>query len=77
MSWKAYRGYPETMTMRQVSVDARDKNNRAEQFKVITTILDATMNGVQISTYTSRWDGEIDQASCRSNGSLYLGGVAA
>jgi hypothetical protein len=42
MSWKTYLSYPETMTMRQVSVDARDKNNRAERFKVITTILDAS-----------------------------------
>jgi Transposase DDE domain len=67
MSWKAYRGYPETMTMRQVSVDARDKNNRAEQFKVITTILDATMNGVQIGAlYERRWDGEVDIRSIKS-----------
>jgi hypothetical protein len=67
MSWETYCGYPETMTMRQVSVDARDKNNRAEQFKVITTILDATIDGVQIGAlYERRWDGEIDLRSIKS-----------
>jgi DDE family transposase len=67
MSWQTYCGYPQTMTMRQVSVDARDKNNRAEQFKVITTILDATMDGVQIGAlYERRWDGEVDLRSIKS-----------
>jgi Transposase DDE domain len=67
MSWETYCGYPETMTMRQVSVDARDKNNRAEQFKVITTILDATIDGVQIGAlYERRWGGEIDLRSIKS-----------
>jgi hypothetical protein len=31
--------------MRQVSVDARGKDNRAEQFKVVTTILDTSIDG--------------------------------
>ncbi len=67
MSWQTYCGYPKTMTMRQVSVDARDKNNRAEQFKVITTILDASMDGVQIGAlYERRWDGEVDLRSIKS-----------
>ena len=34
--------------MRLVSVDARDEDNRAGQFKVVTTILDASINGCQI-----------------------------
>jgi hypothetical protein len=67
MSWKTYLSYPETMTMRQVSVDARDKNNRAERFKVITTILDASIDGVQIGAlYERRWDGEVDLRSIKS-----------
>jgi hypothetical protein len=42
--------------MRQVAVDARDKNNRAEWFKVVTTILDATIDGRQIGElYERRW----------------------
>src|SRR5262245_46331352 len=45
MTGQQYRGYPEALTMRQVSVDARGKNNRAEQFKVITTILDTSIGG--------------------------------
>jgi hypothetical protein len=48
MTGEQYRRYPKSLTMRQVSVDARDKNNRAEQFKVVTTILDASIDGGQI-----------------------------
>jgi hypothetical protein len=67
MSGKQYRSYPESLTMRQVSVDARDQNNRAEQFKVITTILDAAIDGSQIGeVYSRRWDGEIDIRSIKS-----------
>ena len=56
-----YRTYPKTLLMRQVSVDARDKDNRVEQFKVITTILDAAIDGGQIGAlYERRWDGEVD-----------------
>ena len=44
--------------MRQVAVDARDKNNRAERFKVVTTILDASIDGGQIGDlYQRRWNG--------------------
>jgi hypothetical protein len=61
MSGEQYRSYPESLTMRQVSVDARDRNNRAEQFKVVTTILDASIGGGQIGAlYERRWDGEVD-----------------
>jgi hypothetical protein len=61
MTGEQYRSYPESLTMRQVSVDARDRNNRAEQFKVITTILDASIGGEQIgAVYERRWDGEVD-----------------
>ena len=53
--------------MRQVSVDARDKNNRAKQFKVITTILDASVDGQQIGNlYERRWSGEVDIRSIKS-----------
>jgi len=61
MSGEQYRSYPESLIMRQVSVDARGRNNRAEQFKVITTILDASIGGDQIgAVYERRWDGEVD-----------------
>src|SRR5438105_2265812 len=36
MTGTQYRSYPESLTMRQVPVDARGRNNRAEQFKVVT-----------------------------------------
>ena len=67
MAGEQYRTYPKTLRMRQVSVDARDTNNRVEQFKVITTILDASIDGGQIGDlYERRWDGEVDLRSIKS-----------
>src|SRR5215813_12015178 len=48
MKGAQYRTYPESLTMGQVSVDARGQDNRAEQFQVVTTILDAAIDGGQI-----------------------------
>jgi hypothetical protein len=67
MTGTQYRSYPEQLTMRQVTVDARDKNNRAKQFKVVTTILNESVDGQQIRIlYERRWDGEIDIRSIKS-----------
>jgi Transposase DDE domain len=67
MKGEQYRTYPKTLRMRQVSVDARDKDNRVEQFKVITTILDAAIDGGQIGNlYERRWDGEVDIRSIQA-----------
>jgi len=67
MTGERYRGYPESIRMRQVSVDARGKGNRAEQFKVATTILDASIDGGQIGgLFERRWDGEVDIRSVKS-----------
>ena len=67
MTGEQYRNYPEQLLMRQVTVDACDKNNRAEQFKVITTILDKSIDGQQIGgLYERRWDGEVDIRSIKS-----------
>jgi Transposase DDE domain len=67
MTGEQYRSYPESLTMRQVSVDARDKDNRPEQFKVATTILDTSIGGVQIGQlYERRWNGEVDIRSIKS-----------
>jgi hypothetical protein len=53
--------------MRQVSVDARGKDNRVEQFKVVTTILDPSVGGGQIGDlYERRWLGEIDIRSIKA-----------
>ena len=78
MTGEQYRRYPKSLLMRQVTVDARDRDNRAERFKVITTILDASVDGVQIGDlYERRWSGEIDnQSSVRigwlDGGRVYL-----
>src|SRR5215469_3426602 len=61
MTGEEYRRYPKTLLMRQVAVDARGKNNRAEQFHVVTTLLDASIDGAQIGDlYERRWSGEVD-----------------
>jgi hypothetical protein len=67
MTGEQYRRYPKSLTMRQVTVDARSKDNRAQQFKVITTILDPAIDGGQIGgLYERRWDGEVDIRSIKS-----------
>src|SRR5271168_2519956 len=67
MTGEQYRRYPKSLLMRQVSVDARDKDNRAEQFQVITTILDASIDGGQVGDlYERRWSGEVDIRSIKS-----------
>jgi hypothetical protein len=61
MTGEQYRSYPKQLLMRQVTVDARDKNNRVKQFKVITTILARSIDGKQIGDlYERRWEGEVD-----------------
>ena len=37
MTGEQYRRYPNELTMGQVTVDARDRENRAGVFKVVTT----------------------------------------
>jgi Transposase DDE domain len=67
MKGEQFRSYPLTLRMREVAVDARDNNNRVEQFKVITTILDVAINGEHIrSLYERRWSGEVDIRSIKS-----------
>src|SRR3954454_22937107 len=67
MTGEQYRTCPKTQLMRQVSVDARDKDNRAERFKVVTTILDESIGGGQIGDlYERRWEGEVDIRSIKS-----------
>jgi hypothetical protein len=67
MTGEQYRSYPKRLVMRQVTVNARDKNNRATQFNVVTTILDMSINGEQIGgLYERRWDGEVDIRSIKS-----------
>jgi DDE family transposase len=67
MTGRQYRQYPEVLLMRQVTVDARDEENRAERFQVVTTILDAAIDGGPIGDlYERRWEGEVDIRSIKS-----------
>jgi DDE family transposase len=66
MAGEQYRSYPKQLLMRQVTVDARDKNNRVQQFKVVTTILTPSIDGKQIGAlYEHRWEGEVDIRSIK------------
>ena len=66
MTGEQYRSYPKQLLMRQVTVDARDKNNRVQQFKVVTTILTPSIDGKQIGAlYEHRWEGEVDIRSIK------------
>jgi Transposase DDE domain len=61
MTGEQYHRYPKELLMRQVTVDARDRDNRAKVFQVVTTILDASIDGGQIGDlYERRWSGEVD-----------------
>jgi hypothetical protein len=67
MTGEQYRRYPKQLLMREVTVDARDKNNRARQFKVVTTILALSIDGREIGgLYERRWDGEVDIRSIKA-----------
>jgi hypothetical protein len=67
MTGEQYRTYPKTLQMRQVSADARDRDNRAGRFKVVTTILDESVDGGQIGgLYERRWAGEVDIRAIKS-----------
>lgn len=67
MTGEQYRRYPRSQTMRRVSVDASDKDNRVEQFAVVTTLLDTSIGGGQIGgLYERRWEGEVDIRSVKS-----------
>jgi hypothetical protein len=71
MKGEQYCRYPKNLLVRQVSVDARDKDNRAEQFKVVTTILDGSIGGGQIADlYERRWEGEVDIRSIKATLSM-------
>ena len=73
MTKAKYRSYPKQLTMRRVAVDARDKNNRAKQFNVVTTILDVSIDSEQIGDlYERRWNGEVCQAGYTARSLLYL-----
>ena len=66
MTGEEYRRYPKEPRMRQVTVDARDRDNRAGVFKVATTILDASIDGGQIGDLSDRrWTGEVDIRSIK------------
>src|SRR5262249_36155161 len=67
MTSEEYRRYPKELLMRQVTVDARDRDNRAAVFQGVTTILDASIDGGQIGElYERRWSGEVDIPTMKS-----------
>jgi hypothetical protein len=73
MTGEQYRSYPKQLLMRQVTVDACDKNNRVKQFKVITTILALSIDGKQIADlYERRWNAEVDIRSIQCTMQMHI-----
>jgi hypothetical protein len=73
MTGEQYRRYPKCLVMRQVSVHARAEDNRAERFQVVTTILDATIDGGQIGDlFERRWSGEVDLRSINTRSGNFV-----
>jgi hypothetical protein len=79
MDEAAYRALPAALDVREVRVTVEHRGFRTKVVVVVTTLLDARAYAAQdlAAVYRLRWQAEIDQAGCRSSGSLYLGGVAA
>jgi hypothetical protein len=78
MTGEEYRRYPKGLTMRQVTVDARGRDNRAEVFQVVTTILDASIDGWQLGDlYERRWSIEMSHPDYPSSDGPYRRGRAA
>jgi hypothetical protein len=74
-----YHALPEFITVRETRIRVRQPGFRTREIVVVTTLLDpqqATKEDLA-TLYRAWWNNEIDQASYRSSGSLYLGGTAA
>jgi hypothetical protein len=67
MTGEQDRQDPKVLLRRPVTVEARDQEHRAERFQVVTTILDASLDGAQIGDlYERRWQGEVEIRSIQS-----------
>jgi len=75
----AYAALPDSLTVRECRVQIAQPGFRIQTLILATTLLDADQftKADLAQLYRARWHAEIDQADCRSSGSLYLGGVAA
>jgi len=76
---EVYAALPASLTIREMRLQVRRPGYRVRELVVATTLCDASRYSKEevLDLYHERWHVEIDQAGCRSSGSLYLGGVAA
>jgi hypothetical protein len=66
MSRRRFKQYPEQLEIRQVSVDARDRDNRPTEFQVFTTFLNEEISSEEIGNlFERRWEGEVDIRSIK------------
>jgi hypothetical protein len=79
MTAEEYAALPETLVVPETRFTVRVPGRRTRVVTVVTTLLDPQEYPARelARLYARRWQVEIDQADCRSSGSLYLGGVAA
>jgi Transposase DDE domain len=79
MDSQEYEALPSSLVVRAVRVPIRTPACRVRALTLLTTLWDRRRYPPEVLArlYAKRWGVEIDQASCRSSGSLYLDGVAA
>jgi Transposase DDE domain len=76
---ETYHALPDSITVRETRIRVRQTGFRTREIVVVTTLLDPKQTTTEdlATLYRARWHNEIYQASCRSSGRLYLGGIAA
>src|SRR5262249_2674977 len=79
MTAEAYAALPDALVVREVRFQVRIPGCRTRAVTLVTTLTDAQRYPARALArlYAQRWQVEIDQADCRSSGSLYLSGGAA
>ena len=66
MSRHRFKQYPEQLEIRQLSVDARDRDNRPTEFQVFTTLLSQEISSKELGNlFERRWEGEVDIRSIK------------
>src|SRR5207249_5467849 len=74
---RTYNALPDSITVREARFRVEQPGFRTRSVVVVTTLLDPEQASKEelASLYRARWNNDIYQATCRSSGSLYLGGV--
>ena len=79
MSQSDYDALPEKLLVRELRISVKVPGSRSRRITLVTTLTNAQRYTARALArlYRQRWSAEINQACCRSSGSLYVGGSAA